>query len=249
MPFLNLDFCDLLWKLRSHVFFKDRDIYLQPDRRLFLGDTTEVASTCLVPVGIIAMWAGLEEDVPAGWSLCNGENGTPDLRNRFIVGSGDAYDTGDVGGQDSVDLQHDHGGATGAGTAHTHASGTYATDNEASHTHTSGGYYAANDTHSHGPGTLRTGGADTSGEAQTGTGVNVTHVAHSHQASWSGLTADDTHSHDVAGSSGSAGAHSHDVTGSSGSESAHTHPIDNALSATQSVLNPYYALAYIMRTA
>lgn len=35
---------------------------------------------------------------PTGWALCNGENGTPDLRNRFIVGAGDEYSVGDVGG-------------------------------------------------------------------------------------------------------------------------------------------------------
>lgn len=40
-----------------------------------------------VPVGGIIMWAGLDADIPAGWQLCDGSNGAPDLRNRFILGS------------------------------------------------------------------------------------------------------------------------------------------------------------------
>jgi len=51
----------------------------------------------LIPSGGIIMWSGVS--VPTGWYLCNGENGTPDLRNRFIVGSGDEYSTGNTGGE------------------------------------------------------------------------------------------------------------------------------------------------------
>jgi microcystin-dependent protein len=46
----------------------------------------------LVPVGGIIMWSGTT--VPTGWSLCNGSNGTPDLRNRFIVGANSTSKTG-----------------------------------------------------------------------------------------------------------------------------------------------------------
>lgn len=35
--------------------------------------------------GIIAMWSGTEANIPFGWTLCDGTNGTPDLRGRFIV--------------------------------------------------------------------------------------------------------------------------------------------------------------------
>jgi len=37
--------------------------------------------------GVIVMWSGLIRDIPAGWSLCDGTLGTPDLRDRFIVGA------------------------------------------------------------------------------------------------------------------------------------------------------------------
>jgi hypothetical protein len=39
-----------------------------------------------VPVGAIIMWSGDPAKLPSGWVLCDGKNGTPDLRGRFIVG-------------------------------------------------------------------------------------------------------------------------------------------------------------------
>lgn len=56
------------------------------------------ALTELVPSGVIAMWSGAVNVIPKGWILCNGQNNTPDLRNRFIVGAGEEYNVGDVGG-------------------------------------------------------------------------------------------------------------------------------------------------------
>jgi hypothetical protein len=44
-------------------------------------------SQSLVPKGTIAMWSGAANAVPAGWALCDGTNGTPDLRSRFIIGA------------------------------------------------------------------------------------------------------------------------------------------------------------------
>lgn len=40
-----------------------------------------------IPVGGIIMWSGTIAAIPTGWALCDGSNGTPDLRNRFIVGA------------------------------------------------------------------------------------------------------------------------------------------------------------------
>lgn len=51
-----------------------------------------------IPRGIISMWAGGVDDIPSGWHLCDGTNGTPDLRNRFIVGAGNSYAPGNTGG-------------------------------------------------------------------------------------------------------------------------------------------------------
>jgi hypothetical protein len=33
------------------------------------------------------MWSGTIATIPSGWVLCNGSNGTPDLRDRFVVGA------------------------------------------------------------------------------------------------------------------------------------------------------------------
>ena len=54
-----------------------------------------------VPVGGIIMWSGNVSNIPAGWKLCNGSNGTPDLRDRFIIGAGNTYVPGNKGGQNS----------------------------------------------------------------------------------------------------------------------------------------------------
>jgi len=49
-----------------------------------------------VPNGAILMWSGSIANIPTGWYLCDGSNGTPDLRNRFIVGSHSGTGTGTV---------------------------------------------------------------------------------------------------------------------------------------------------------
>ncbi len=49
----------------------------------------------VIPPGGIIMWSGT--DVPEGWKLCDGSNGTPDLRSRFIVGAGQGSGNDDRG--------------------------------------------------------------------------------------------------------------------------------------------------------
>lgn len=53
-----------------------------------------------VPSGFIGMWSG-SGAIPDGWALCNGENGTPDLRDKFVVGAGGSYSVGATGGNSS----------------------------------------------------------------------------------------------------------------------------------------------------
>ena len=57
------------------------------------------ATSGALPSGVIVMWSGSIDSIPEGWTLCDGTNGTPDLRNRFIVGIGDEYAQGDIGGE------------------------------------------------------------------------------------------------------------------------------------------------------
>ena len=65
-----------------------------PDARL--------SNSSLFVQGMIMMYTG--SSAPSGWAICDGQNGTPDLRDRFIVGAGSAYSVGNTGGQNSVTL-------------------------------------------------------------------------------------------------------------------------------------------------
>ena len=58
-----------------------------------------------LPPGSIIPWFGRPRDLPEGWHVCDGTNGTPDLRDRFIVGAGRNYNLEDVGGADEVTLE------------------------------------------------------------------------------------------------------------------------------------------------
>ena len=42
----------------------------------------------LLPSGAIIIWSGAVAAIPTGWFLCNGSNGTPDLRDKFVLGAG-----------------------------------------------------------------------------------------------------------------------------------------------------------------
>ena len=61
-----------------------------------------LSNSSLFVQGMIMMYTG--STAPSGWAICNGQNGTPDLRDRFIVGAGSAYSIGNTGGQNSVTL-------------------------------------------------------------------------------------------------------------------------------------------------
>lgn len=83
----------------------------------------------VMPSGGIILWSGAVANIPTGWALCDGSDGTPDLRDRFIVGAGSTYAVADTGGASSVTLDtakipaHTHvftGDATGSGGGHTH---------------------------------------------------------------------------------------------------------------------------------
>jgi microcystin-dependent protein len=61
------------------------------------------------PAGVIVLWSGSIGSIPSGWVLCNGSNGTPDLRNRFIVGAGSTYAVDATGGSaDAIVVSHTH---------------------------------------------------------------------------------------------------------------------------------------------
>jgi len=57
-----------------------------------------------VPRGAIAAWSGSVDTIPLTWRLCDGSRGTPDLRDKFIVGAGNSYNPNDIGGA----IAHNH---------------------------------------------------------------------------------------------------------------------------------------------
>jgi hypothetical protein len=48
-----------------------------------------------VVTGLIVMWYGTSDNIPTGWHICNGEVGTRDLRDKFVLGAGNTYEVGD----------------------------------------------------------------------------------------------------------------------------------------------------------
>lgn len=106
------------------------------------SNTTQIATTAFVlansvPSGFIGMWSGTIATIPSGWYLCNGSNGTPDLRDKFIIGAhsdetsiaktnitGTLTQTG--GSKDAIVVSHTHT-ATVTDTGHAHGSPTVST--------------------------------------------------------------------------------------------------------------------------
>jgi microcystin-dependent protein len=70
------------------------------------GTTTGITT---IPTGVIVMWSGSIASIPAGWLLCNGASGTPDLRDRFVIGAGTTYAVAATGGSaDAIVVAHTH---------------------------------------------------------------------------------------------------------------------------------------------
>lgn len=84
--------------------------------------TTYLTRGYVIAPGTVVMWAGNISSIPIGYVLCDGTNGTPDLRDKFVVGASTnlKYKIGNIGGNDSVTLAtnqlpaHNH---TGKGTS------------------------------------------------------------------------------------------------------------------------------------
>jgi hypothetical protein len=62
-----------------------------------------------IPTGVIFLWSGSIASIPAGFALCDGTSGTPDLRNRFLVGAGSTYAVNATGGSaNAIVVSHNH---------------------------------------------------------------------------------------------------------------------------------------------
>lgn len=85
------------------------DVTIQTLDNLYGILQTAPTTAPAVPSGCIILWSGASGSIPSGYYLCDGSNGTPDLRNRFIVGAGDAYSVSQTGGSaDAIVVTHTH---------------------------------------------------------------------------------------------------------------------------------------------
>ena len=83
-------------------------------------------NNALVPINGIIMYSGLQADIPANWAICDGNNGTPNLVNKFVVAAA-SFDVGTEEWRTSVDgTSKESGGA---------ATKTLGTNELPSHTH------------------------------------------------------------------------------------------------------------------
>jgi microcystin-dependent protein len=71
--------------------------------------TTWTSGAPAFVAGMIILWSGSIASVPSGWALCDGTNGTPNLRDRFIVGAGSTYAVDATGGSaNAIVVSHTH---------------------------------------------------------------------------------------------------------------------------------------------
>jgi microcystin-dependent protein len=197
------------------------NVYMTPLR---VANALDLIKDALFPSGGIIMWSGAVNDIPVGWALRDGSNGTPDLRDRFIVGAGGSYNVGDTGGMKEVTL------TTSQLPAHKHA---ISSSSSGGHSHT--GITSLDQIEDQ----------NVIGRIHAVTGkhynaYNETVEAELEGYSWAGIISinpdpiNTNHSHTFTTSYD--GSHSHDITiSSTGDGQAHENR------------PPYYALAYIMK--
>jgi microcystin-dependent protein len=198
----------------------------------------------LIPQGTIVMWTG--STAPSGWALCDGLNGTPDLRGRFVLSQGQGSGLtsrliNQVGGAETHTL------TTSEMPAHTHT-GTTATNGSHNHTGSTG----TTGEHSH-TGTTNITGAHTHTVANTvqKNGIDTPDGLDNEGDEINTVTTQTT-------TTSTAGDHSHTVTTNSTGDHAHTISTDgvhdhtfttNSTGGGQAHNNmpPFYVLAYIMK--
>ena len=110
------------------------------------GETITAADVnAILPSGCIVLWSGSIASIPAGWILCNGSGGSPDLRDRFVVGAGSSYAVDSTGGESTHTLttaempSHTHTIDARSGTAGTNVAATLASGTVTPSTGSTGG--------------------------------------------------------------------------------------------------------------
>jgi len=217
-----------------------------------------LTNTSLFVTGMIMLWYGSVASIPSGWVLCDGNNSTPDLRNRFVIGSGSgsSYPINQTGGSaDATLVSHSH-------TINNH---THSFSGSDSHSHTINNHthsFSGSNSHRHGY-AFGTAQGTPIGNNYNGSGItNVTDrggITEQQQSgspqypNHHGYTADTGQTTiSISGTTGNpsnTGTNSQTVSisGNTGNPS-NTGTNSQGSSATNKNLPPYYALCYIMKT-
>lgn len=254
---------------------------LRVDGDLYIYGTLRKSTTAVniqnSPSGVICMWSGLISAIPSGWLLCNGTNGTPDLRDRFVQVVSGNVPLNSTGGS-SLKTSSSGGGhvshTVSSFSEHTH-SHTLSGVSSNGHTHSvTGGLSASDHTHS-----LTSVGSFTVTQAYMGSHDNEPSIAvwgldssasgtrifpngpyqEKQSASYGGSS---SHTHGN-GTSSSAGAHTHTATVSEEDVHTHTFILDESYTHTHSLIGgvdpdgvhthtfealpEFYSLAFIMK--
>jgi len=94
-------FKDLPTQVSSAIDFDATDSLATSKAVKTLNDKIEAQ----FPAGAIVIWSGAINAIPTGWALCNGQNGTPNLVDRFVYGAGGSRAVGPgIGGSETHTL-------------------------------------------------------------------------------------------------------------------------------------------------
>ena len=186
-----------------------------------------LSNSSLFVTGMIMLWYGSVASIPSGWVLCDGNNSTPDLRDRFVIGSGSgsSYPINQTGGSaDAVLVSHTHN-------LQNHVHGINLTSNTDTHNHSiNDPSHTHNLLYNHGS----FGGSSGAVTPRSGNTPVTPGISGRVSSSTTGITVNnDGHSHTVSGNTGTPSTNTTDTLGES---------------ATNKNLPPYYALCYIMKT-
>lgn len=201
-----------------------------------------------IPTGLIALWSGTNANIPTGWNLCDGNNGTPDLTNRFVMGRAGGSNSGAAAGANTVTLaetnlpSHTHSisFSTGGAGGHTPAGNL---SNSGNHTHNvsgntnSGGDHSHNfntntgnsGNHTHSGSTSNTGGHSHgmyvyyNGNTRFGYkgGLTSNSTTNNNNPGYGMMTNEGSHSHNFNTNGG--GDHSHNFNANTGNSGNHNH--------------------------
>lgn len=198
-----------------------------------------------IPYGVIVIWHGNTGSIPDGWHLCDGTNGTPDLRSRFVYGAGSDTDTKPSWVSEWNGTINTEPAASGHFSPLIHGGEeqhVLSISEMTQHNHTaSAGNQSIDHTHS---GTTSSAGSHNhsemiNGRDATAEGGYVNGTAYGRSAFDSGLK------------TSSDGAHTHTFT-TGGVSADHTHAItvnNNGSGTAHNIMPRFMVLAYIMKTS